>query len=52
VSEREVLEVVMEWKKRHRPPLDEVDVAEAVRNLGILDWIHVKPTPDLVPESA
>ena len=52
VSERDVLRTVMEWKSRRRPPLDESEVAEAVRNLGVLDWIHVKPTPDLVPEYA
>ena len=52
VSEREVMQTVMEWKKRRRPPLDESEVAEAVRTLGVLDWIHVRPTPDLVPELA
>ena len=52
VSEKDVMETVLEWKAKRRPPLNEQDVAEAVRNLGMLKWIHVKPTQNLIPEFA
>jgi O-acetyl-ADP-ribose deacetylase (regulator of RNase III)/uncharacterized protein YwgA len=46
-SERDVLDEVMRWKQRRRPPLDEREVALAIRNLGMLGWLSVKPSPDL-----
>jgi O-acetyl-ADP-ribose deacetylase (regulator of RNase III)/uncharacterized protein YwgA len=50
-TETEVLREVMEWKQRRRPPLDEIEVAKAIRNLGIHGWLQVKPSPDLpVPD--
>jgi O-acetyl-ADP-ribose deacetylase (regulator of RNase III)/uncharacterized protein YwgA len=52
VSERDIVDAVMQWKNRRRPPLERIEVAEAVRNLGVLHWIHVKPTSDLLPEYA
>jgi uncharacterized protein YwgA len=36
LSERDVLDAVMEWKQRRRPPLDEPEVALTVRNLAAL----------------
>lgn len=46
-TERQVLEAVMRWKQKRRPPLTESDVAWTVRNLAVLDWLHVKASEDL-----
>jgi hypothetical protein len=45
------MEYVLDWKKdRDRPPIPE-EVADAVRNLGVLGWLHLTPTPGLpVPD--
>ncbi len=43
-SEEDLLNEVMEWKKRHRPPYNENDVAETIRNLAMLGWLNVKPS--------
>ena len=48
ISERDVLNKVMEWKQKMRPPLSEIEIAETIRNLGILKWFSVKPSPDLL----
>lgn len=42
-SEREVLDSVLQWKQRRKPPLDAPIVASAVRNLGMLRWLDLKP---------
>jgi uncharacterized protein YwgA len=50
-TEVEVLEAVLRWKQKRRPPLDETDVASTIRNLGMLRWLDVKPDATLrVPE--
>ena len=41
-SETEVLESVMRWKQKRRPPLDPGEVASAIRNLGVMQWLRVK----------
>jgi uncharacterized protein YwgA/O-acetyl-ADP-ribose deacetylase (regulator of RNase III) len=46
-SERDVLEAVMEWKQRRKPPLDEHETALAIRNLAALRWLPVKPSQNL-----
>jgi uncharacterized protein YwgA len=46
-TEIEVFQYVLDWKKRKRPPLKDVDVALAVRQLNMLGWIHVQPSSDL-----
>lgn len=46
-SEIEVLEEVMRWKARRRPPIQGSVVAAAIRNLGLLRWISVEPSPEL-----
>jgi uncharacterized protein YwgA len=38
-SEVDILKAVMKWKKNHRPPLSETDIAQAIRNLNELNWI-------------
>ena len=42
-TETEVLEAVLRWKHKRRPPLDETAVASTIRNLGMLRWLDVKP---------
>jgi len=46
-SEMEVLESVMRWKQRRRPPLETSEVAHTVRNLAALEWLDIEPSPDL-----
>jgi hypothetical protein len=47
LSELDVLNGVMMWKQRRRPPLDKGEVAYIIRNLAALKWLDVKPSPDL-----
>ena len=47
ITEKDVLNEVMKWKQRRVPPLNEKEVAAAIRNLGILKWFHVQPSSDL-----
>jgi uncharacterized protein YwgA/O-acetyl-ADP-ribose deacetylase (regulator of RNase III) len=52
-SEQDVVAAVMSWKKRHRPPIDETEVALTVRNLAALGWLHVQPSYNLsLPEDS
>jgi O-acetyl-ADP-ribose deacetylase (regulator of RNase III)/uncharacterized protein YwgA len=46
-SETEVLTEVMQWKQRRRPKFDDKEVAYTIRNLAVLRWLKVKPSPDL-----
>lgn len=46
-SEQDVLNEVMKWKQKRRPPLNEKEVAETIRNLGILKWFSLKPSREL-----
>ncbi len=41
-TEQEVLNYVMEWKQKKSPPLSFHKVAEAIRNLAVLEWIEVQ----------
>ncbi len=51
VTEAHVLDEVLEWKKRRRPPLDRTQVASAIRNLNVLGWVSLQPSDDLpLPE--
>jgi len=43
VSEVDVLNAVIQWKQRRRPTLDKATLASAIRNLGMLHWLDVKP---------
>lgn len=49
-SEVEVHDEVMKWKARRRPPIESPVVAATIRNLGLLRWIDVEPSPDLGDE--
>lgn len=46
-DESEVLVEVMQWKHRRRPPLNEAEVALAIRNLNILGWLNARPSSHL-----
>ncbi|HRS86274.1 MAG TPA: macro domain-containing protein [Syntrophales bacterium] len=46
-TEKDVLDTVMKWKQKRRPPLDEKEVAMTVRNLNMLSWIEAKVSNDL-----
>jgi hypothetical protein len=46
-SELEVLQAVMDWKVRRRPPLEEGEVAEAIRSMSSLGWIGVRTSSAL-----
>ena len=48
--ESEVLEAVRTWKLRRKPPLDEAEVATAIRNLNMLGWIEARFSAELVEE--
>ncbi len=49
-TEQQVLEEIMKWKQKRRPPLAEGEVAWTIRNLAALEWLQVKssdlPLPD------
>jgi len=52
LTEREVLEAVLGWKSRRRPPLIEGEVSYMIRVLAGLSWIEVTPSVDLpVPQA-
>jgi len=52
-TEGEILRYVMQWKFRRRPPLDESEVALAIRRLNVLGWIDAAASSDLpLPEEA
>ena len=50
-SERELLDAVQAWKLKRRPPLKTEEIAQTIRNLGILSWLKLQYSKDLpVPE--
>lgn len=46
-TETEILNYVKQWKIRRRPPLNDSDVALAIRRLNVLGWIDAAPSDDL-----
>jgi uncharacterized protein YwgA len=46
-SERDVLNEVLQWKQRRRPPLNTQEIALAVRNLAALGWLQARASADL-----
>ena len=46
-TEKDVLDSVMQWKQKRRPPLEEKEVALTVRNLNMLSWIGARASGDL-----
>ena len=52
-SEVEILDEVKRWKQKRRPPLQEEEVAQAIRNLNMLEWIDAAVSAELpVPQDA
>src|SRR5664280_2860570 len=47
ITEKYVFDEVMSWKQKRKPPLDPVEVAETVRNLGMLKWFTLKHSVDI-----
>ena len=47
VTEAEVLNEVLHWKQKRRPPLNPVEVATSIRHLAVLGWLSVQPSTDL-----
>ncbi|MEJ2700886.1 MAG: hypothetical protein P8Z79_00425, partial [Sedimentisphaerales bacterium] len=47
ISEADLLNEVMTWKQRRRPPLEKKEVALTIRNLNMLSWIGVHVSEDL-----
>jgi O-acetyl-ADP-ribose deacetylase (regulator of RNase III)/uncharacterized protein YwgA len=51
-AENDVLSYVLQWKQKRRPALDTVEIANTIRNLAVLKWLHVRPSSDLpLPDS-
>lgn len=46
-TEKDVLDSVMKWKQKRRPPLEEKEVALTVRNLNMLSWIRARASDEL-----
>ncbi len=46
-SETDVLNAVIEWKQRRRPPFEKSEVAQTIRNLASLGLLSVKSSKDL-----
>ena len=47
MTEKQILDEVMKWKQKRRPPLKESAVAETIRSLGVLKWFDLKPSADM-----
>jgi O-acetyl-ADP-ribose deacetylase (regulator of RNase III) len=47
VTERAILEAVKDWKQRRKPPLEDTEIAQAIRDLNLLGWIEAVPSNDL-----
>jgi uncharacterized protein YwgA len=46
-TEREVLDEIMRWKQKRRPPLRGEEVAKMIRSLNMLGWVTLKASADL-----
>jgi O-acetyl-ADP-ribose deacetylase (regulator of RNase III)/uncharacterized protein YwgA len=52
-SEREVVEAILDWKIRRKPPIVEEELAATVRNLAVFGWPEIAPSEGLkLPDSA
>lgn len=47
VTEKAIFEGVKHWKQKRQPPLQDEEIAQAIRNLNLLGWLHAQPSPDL-----
>ncbi|MBK8906694.1 MAG: macro domain-containing protein [Rhodospirillales bacterium] len=48
-TEIEVVDEVMRWKQKRRPPINRNDVANTTRNLNLLGWVDLVPSSELDP---
>ena len=48
-SEEDVLNEVMNWKQKRRPPYVKLEIARAVRNLAVHGWLDIEPS-DTMPK--
>jgi O-acetyl-ADP-ribose deacetylase (regulator of RNase III)/uncharacterized protein YwgA len=46
-SEKDVMEQVKQWKQKRRPPLEDDEVGQTIRNLNLLRWFDLQVSPDL-----
>jgi O-acetyl-ADP-ribose deacetylase (regulator of RNase III)/uncharacterized protein YwgA len=46
-TEMEIFDAVKDWKQRRKPPLNDHDIAEAIRHLNMLRWISARVSSDL-----
>ncbi len=51
-TEREIVQTVMQWKIRRRPPLDPKEVAITTRHLNLLSWLSARVDEDLLAQEA
>lgn len=49
-TEEDVLNEVMNWKQKHRPSYDRLEIAKAIRNLAVHGWLDVEPSDRLPKE--
>lgn len=47
VTETAIFEGVKHWKQRRQPPLQDDEIAQAIRDLNVLGWIHAQPSSGL-----
>jgi len=47
-TEEQLLDTVMEWKQKRQPPLDRIDVATKIRELGALGWLDAATSKDMI----
>ncbi len=47
ITERDILDLVLKWKQKRSPKLEESEIASAIRNLASMGWIDVLPSNDL-----
>jgi transcriptional regulator GlxA family with amidase domain len=48
VSEIAIFEAVKQWKQNRRPPLQDEEIAQAIRDLNVLGWIRAQVSEDLL----
>lgn len=49
-TEEDILNEVMHWKQKRRPPYDRLEIAKTIRNLAVLGWLDVRPSTKLPKE--
>jgi len=46
-TEQGVLNAILQWKQKRRPPFNEEEMASTIRNLAALGWLKVRASHDL-----